>query len=570
MKKLYILLTCALAGGVVTLQAQNPEKDDAHLDRTVVVENLYNPDIMNAHKINILPTLEEPQTVKKRIEYAIAAKPSRQFGFDPMDNFGATPQQATANNGYLRLGYGNRGNLDGRLSYRLDMSQRDELNANLQLRGMDGTIDLPEAINGRNKWNARTYRTYGSVNWIHRFNPVTLFVEADGENQVFNYMNFNPYTDNTHQHNIMGSLNASVRSNDSDADIRYSAGTGLLYAKQKYAFGYYDDSYSESYAETIVRSHAQVSGDVNERTNVYIAAQMDNIFAKAGGEYNDVNLTVLRLNPYLTCDGSEWNARIGMHVDPIFGNGGSQFAFAPDLYGEYRVSQGYAVYLSIGGGRELNDFRTINRFDPYAEYPVYHEGGKGEGFYAPRHTFTPLDAQIGFKATPLNELGVQLYGGYQRMQDKLFSISMYDYTYGHLCRLLQDDANRLYAGLSAQYAWKEFFTTHVEWEWNKWNSDLLDEYTTLTPAMVFRWSANVRPIHKLDVGVSYLFEQRVKDAAGKRPDAVNNLGLTATYSIYDWLSIYLQGDNLLNQKYYQYLMAPAQGFNALIGAVLEF
>ena len=125
MKKLYILLTCALAGA---LQAQTPEKDDAHLDRTVVVENLYNPDIMNAHKINILPTLEEPQTVKKRIEYAIAATPSRQFGFTPMDNFGATPQQATANNGYLRLGYGNRGNLDGRLSYRLDLSQRDKLN----------------------------------------------------------------------------------------------------------------------------------------------------------------------------------------------------------------------------------------------------------------------------------------------------------------------------------------------------------------------------------------------------------------------------------------------------------
>ena len=98
----------------------------------------------------------------------------------------------------------------------------------------------------------------------------------------------------------------------------------------------------------------------------------------------------------------------------------------------------------------------------------------------------------------------------------------------------------------------------------------MDEYTTLTPAMTFQWSANVRPIHKLDVGLSYQFEQRVEGTDGKRSEAVNNLGLTATYSIYDWLSVYLQGDNLLNQKYYQYLMAPEQGFNALIGAVLEF
>ena len=161
MKKQYILLTCALAGGIVALQAQNPEKEDAQLDRTVVVENLYNPDIMNAHKINIMPTLEEPQTVKKQIEYAISAKPSRQFGFVPMDNVGATPEQATANKGYLRLGYGNRGNIDSRLSYRSDLSKRDVLNADLLFRGMNGTIDLPEAVDGTDEWNARTYRTYG-------------------------------------------------------------------------------------------------------------------------------------------------------------------------------------------------------------------------------------------------------------------------------------------------------------------------------------------------------------------------------------------------------------------------
>ena len=68
LKKTYILF--GLFAGVTTLSAQEPGKD-AQLDRTVVVENLYNPDIMNAHKINIMPTLEEPQTVKKQIEYAI-------------------------------------------------------------------------------------------------------------------------------------------------------------------------------------------------------------------------------------------------------------------------------------------------------------------------------------------------------------------------------------------------------------------------------------------------------------------------------------------------------------------
>ena len=52
MKKLHILMGILL--GTTALQAQEPEKTATQLDRTVVVENLYNPDIMNANKINII------------------------------------------------------------------------------------------------------------------------------------------------------------------------------------------------------------------------------------------------------------------------------------------------------------------------------------------------------------------------------------------------------------------------------------------------------------------------------------------------------------------------------------
>ena len=52
--------------------------------------------------------------------------------------------------------------------------------------------------------------------------------------------------------------------------------------------------------------------------------------------------------------------------------------------------------------------------------------------------------------------------------------------------------------------------------------------------------------------------------------AVNNLGVTATYRLFDWLSLYAQGDNLLNKKYYVNILQPAQGLQVLGGAVLEF
>lgn len=570
MKKLYILL--GTLAGASTLLAQEPEKNEQQLDRTVVVENLYNPDIMNANKINITPTLEEPQMPKKQIEYATQSHPAKQFGFTPMPNFGTTPQSDKASKGYLRLGYGNRGNVDSRLSYRLALSKRDELNANLSFRGMDGTIDFPEAIGLIDEWDARFYRTHGNLGWTHRFNPLTLGVEAEGENQVFNYPNLSQIQSNgsTHQHNLLGSVKAYVKSNNYDADFRYHAGTGVLFAKQKYAFGYYNENSSEAYTETIIRSHAQVSGDINERTSVHIAAQMDNFFSRNGGKYNDVNLTVLQLNPHLTSEGRRWKARIGMHIDPLFGNGGSDFEFAPDIYGEYAFSKAYILYAQANGGRVVNDFRTVNNMAPYAEFPIYRDGPEGSGYYLPRHSFNQLDARLGIKISPINELGVHLHGGYKITNDHLFNTYITYYSDESISSLKQDKANVLYANASVQYSWKDVITTQAELEWSKWDSDIMDKYAILAPALSFRWSANICPFSDLNIGLSYQYEQREKDFLDERPAAINNLGLTATYRLFDWLSIYAQGDNLLNQKYYLNALHPAQGLNIIAGGVIEF
>ena len=52
-------------------------QQDSTLNRTVVVENEYNPNIMDASKINVLPRVEEPAVMKKGIEYATRSKSTR-------------------------------------------------------------------------------------------------------------------------------------------------------------------------------------------------------------------------------------------------------------------------------------------------------------------------------------------------------------------------------------------------------------------------------------------------------------------------------------------------------------
>ena len=50
------------------LQAQTTQPKDTTMNRTVVVEQEYNPDIMDASKVNVLPKVEEP-TVSRDAEH---------------------------------------------------------------------------------------------------------------------------------------------------------------------------------------------------------------------------------------------------------------------------------------------------------------------------------------------------------------------------------------------------------------------------------------------------------------------------------------------------------------------
>ena len=49
------------------LQAQTTQPKDTTMNRTVVVEQEYNPDIMDASTVNVLPKVEEPTFSKKEV-----------------------------------------------------------------------------------------------------------------------------------------------------------------------------------------------------------------------------------------------------------------------------------------------------------------------------------------------------------------------------------------------------------------------------------------------------------------------------------------------------------------------
>ena len=99
----YILGGAALIGLPLTLQAQE-QTQDTTLVRTVVVEQEYNPDIMDASKINVLPQIEVPVVTKKAVEYNETLMPATQIPATTMQPYTGIETLAKAKGGYARLG----------------------------------------------------------------------------------------------------------------------------------------------------------------------------------------------------------------------------------------------------------------------------------------------------------------------------------------------------------------------------------------------------------------------------------------------------------------------------------
>lgn len=580
MNKTHLTLTAATLL-CTAAYARTVAPADTTLDRTVVVENLYNPDIMKADKVNLLPTIEEPQAVRKEINYVTETRPQTLFPFMPMANNSDAPAAELPAKGYLRAGYGTGGNADARFGYRFTLGERDVLNTSLTFRGMDGSRDFPEETDGRKEWDVRDYHTQAAIDWAHRFDCMTLTVKADGENRVFNYLNGTGFGNN-HQHNLSAGLQLGLKSSHPQARIRWEAGTGIHYGTQKYAIGEEYGTPRTRLGETLIHTYGTAEGQIDEQSSIRLHAELDNLFCTDTPLLEDGDNTRLALNPTYHRRGDNWRLHAGLQVSLLFNRTGENYnalqeeykkgsalRVAPDVYGELLLGGKNRFYLQATGGDRLNDFRTITTAYPHS-HPLFAQAdGMGYRYYLPTQTFTQLDARLGFNSTPMNELALHAYGGWRTVTGELFQ-TLDDAQGTPFTNLMQGEANVLYLGASAQYAWKDFLTTRAELEWNKWDSDLIDRFLTLTPELTFAFTADFQPLEGLHIALDYRFVQRCKTTDGERPDALNNLSLTGSYRLLDNLDLFLSAHNLLGAKYYQEVFLPAQGIHFLAGASVSF
>ena len=542
--------------GMCAFLATYAQQQDTTLVRTVVVENQYNPTVMDASKINVLPKVEEPIVPKAHIDYANSVRPVASWANQSMNPIVRDWTPDAAYRGYLRAGYGNNGNVDARLGYLWDISKKDRLNVEASLNGWNGDVT---DRNGED-WTSRLYNTCLGLDYRHAFKKMDLMLGGAYHSQVFNYMNPQYYygdlsrsveNPSRRQHQTMANAHLGIASTNKDTPIQFMGEVGMNLFKQKYPTNIAEGSENNFY----------LKGDVWKPFN-------DQRFGLAW-DFNTCSYsmedmkgtTSLELNPYYGYENDDWRIRLGAHVDWWSGIN-DEVNFSPDVNVEYIFSDSYVLYAKAGGGRENKSLMELTEFTPY--WTLSHP------YILP--TYMSLDAAIGLKASPINGLWFNLTGGYQIREDDLFW-KLVDGS-GSYLGFEQGKSKVAYGSAELKYDYKDLFDLGLKATYYHWKGDQmegLDQYAeerllALKSDMELNAEVGFKPVQDLRINAGYEYVKRAEEIY----DPISNLYVGADYALMKNLSIFAKANNLLNKEYVRADAYPAQKLNFLAGLSLQF
>lgn len=559
----FILATASSA----SVQAQNTQQKDTTVNRTVVVEQEYNPNILDASKVNVLPKVEEPTVSKKDVEYATTFFPATSIPAGLMRPYVGREVQPDGKFGYVRAGYGNYGNLDLLGNYLFQLSDQDKLNVRFQMDGSDGKLEM---LDGALDWNRYYYRTRANVDFTHQFDKVNLNIAAN-----FGLSNFNfSALQIGKQKFTSGDLHVGVSSTDESAPIKFEAETNLMIFNRQ---NNNTSIFGDAIGETQIHTKGEISGAISEEQSIHIGLDMRNLFynkdlvlPEGGGKVYE-NRTALGLNPYYKLGNDNWNLHAGAHVDFSLGSGKS-LRVSPDIMAQYIFSDSYVLYAQATGGKLVNDFRRLEMISPY--------GLPGSRI---NDTYEQLNAALGFKTSPYPGLWFNIYGGYQKLKDDLYESSLYIIdnadplamtsltdrtTVKSYLDLPSENTNNFYAGIKLSYDYKDIISVSTAFTYRDWDAND-KKALIMKPNSEVNLNVDFRPVTGLNmsVGYDYIGRTKVNDI---RVAEVSDLHLGASYNLFKDVSVYARVNNILNKDYQYYLDYPTEGVNFLGGLSFRF
>ena len=224
-------------------------------------------------------------------------------------------------------------------------------------------------------------------------------------------------------------------------------------------------------------------------------------------------------------------------------------------------------YIKIDGEFINNNYFSLTQNNPYVV----------QGLTAPNSVLRKY--MFGLRGTVGASLTYNLHAGLRQSRDLLMYVNLEN---GNLFSLMRNDFDNFELGFQVGYVLNSVVALNLDIEYIDYNSSKNDEFEAKTAygysPLVAKFGINVRPMDALLLSANIAINSSRTFISKKAPEiyvenrvgTVCDLKLRAEYKISDRFAVSLNGENLLNQKLYEYNNYRGIGINILGGVSYKF
>lgn len=536
----------------------------AQLDNTVEVTNTVKPIVTEAKKVDTKNKAVTTKAKQYSMEFNVQSTQPTAYAQDTLRDYSSAEVVKGDKNGYLQVGGGIQGAIDTHAAYKLDITETDVVTIDLGLQGFNGHTPKNKdfSVSG---WKSRFYDNHAGVKYNHRFfNGVDLFVKGDLQNQVFNYMIANPAKAPTDkQHNILAGFNAGLTPYKID-DITIGVEAGLDLFQQKYV-----TSLEEKLRETVMHIQAKGAYHIDDEQNIEVGVG----FVSTAYRNNELKgVSRFNITPHYNYATENMELKAGVFVSSI-GN------VAPDVEVVYKLDPNNVFYAECVGGETVNDFRHLTAINPY--FAIAEKDGRRKL----DSEFKQVDVKAGYKFNTTIGLSGDINLGYETSKNHADIVSMLAGTKKNPVYMYYPDIDFVkskcfYINADVVYAYQDIVKLDLKnafkFESNKAEGEEWLRGSYLVPFFETDYKMDFKLIDNLYLGLNWGLQSfnspEVDEKDSYDRPATIELGASIRYVLPTELplSVFIKGNNLMNQNYDRYFGYRNIGAHFLAGFALSF
>lgn len=601
-KRVIIIFLICIYG--ITVFAQTAKKDT--IQRDLILEREYKPEVDSKEKIIVLPEPEGFTLEKRNSDFYLTGKPSNVKGeYLPLPAPGVKSEFPSQNKlGFLRIGAGSKLAFigDGQLNFL--RSKKHSLDLRLMHNSVFGEMTNSMGVKDRAMMNKNRLMVNYKLNLPEHELKVSLSEKYNSWNYYGTWKTPIMLPDTTISYpelantqwssDLKYSLGFSSRKAQSIFNWNlgleghfFRLGRGIQHAtmpadankggkeKEILAFGDIRLDLSDKF-------HLGVKGNIRRfsyRKPVSYYLNEDYINNPLNYANSFASQSLVELNPFVGFNVKKWDITAGLNISvPSFEDERVKYNLKASAVAP--IGDRLLLKADLDGGVVTTSYREGFELNPYLDPHV-----RINSYYK------PLDLKVGVEYRPLKSLRLNAFGGYERSNDKPFfynGLPFEDFinrAYGSIFGVMYMNSNKFSGGANILYNVKDKLSLSGEVKYNHYANFSKDDAIDLmlkgvsrkawySPGLEMRYRLDFSPVDFITVFADYqlsaLRYSADTNSFASKMNNIHDLSVGASWNINKDVTLFVQVNNVLDQRFELWNSYKAHGMSAVIGGSVSF